>query len=287
MSGSAAAPIPTGTDYDAERELLTGEAVALQLRATNVILRAAGAAIDYAAYVVGTGLLIWLLLETAPSLGVPENLYAAVAISTAVLGLVIVPAVVETATQGKSLGRWALGDRIVRDDGGAVSFRHAVIRSFVGLFEIVLTLGGAAVMVAMLNARAKRLGDLIAGTYSQYERVARIEPRTFGVPPELAEWASTADVARLPDALSRRIAQFLGQAGGHTPATRQRLAAALARDAAVHVSPVPAADPELFLAAVAVLRREREATALELERARLEQLAPTLAALPHGFPDRG
>jgi hypothetical protein len=117
--------------------------------------------------------------------------------------------------------------------------------------------------------------------------VARVEPRTYGVPVELAEWAATADVARLPDSLSRRIAQFLGQAGGHTPATRQRLADALARDVSVHVSPVPDADPELFLAAVSVLRREREATALELERARLAQLAPTLAALPHGFPDRG
>ena len=54
----------------------------------------------------------------------------------------------ETATQGRSLGRWALGSRIVRDDGGAVAFRHAFIRSFVGLFEVVLTFGGVAVTVA-------------------------------------------------------------------------------------------------------------------------------------------
>ncbi len=275
------------SDVDVERELLTGEAVALQLRPTSIALRATGAAIDYLLYTAVTGTLLWLMLNAAPALGVPENLFTAIAIATAIVGLVVLPAVVETATQGKSLGRWALGDRIVRDDGGAISFRHAFIRSFVGLFELVITLGGAAVLIAMVNARAKRLGDLLAGTYSQYERVARIEPRTYGVPVELADWATTADVARLPDSLSRRIAQFLGQAGGHTPATRQRLADALARDVAVHVSPVPDADPELFLAAVSVLRREREATALELERARLEQLAPTLAALPHGFPDRG
>lgn len=275
------------SDVDVERELLTGEAVALQLRPTSIALRATGAAIDYLFYTAVTGALLWLMLNAAPALGVPENLFTAIAIATAVIGLVVVPAVVETATQGKSLGRWALGDRIVRDDGGAISFRHAVIRSFVGLFELVITLGGAAVLIAMVNARAKRLGDLLAGTYSQYERVARVVPRTFGVPAELAEWAATADVARLPDSLSRRVAQFLGQAGGHTPATRRRLADALARDVAVHVSPVPDADPELFLAAVTVLRREREATALELERARLEQLAPTLRALPHGFPDRG
>lgn len=280
-------PAAFASDVDVDRELLTGEAVALQLRPTSVALRAAGTAIDLLAYGTGTGLLGWLVLETAPTLGVPDNLFAALGIGTAVLGLVVAPAVVETATQGRSLGRWTLGSRIVRDDGGAVAFRHAFIRSFVGLFEVVLTFGGVAVTVAMVNARAKRLGDLIAGTYSQYERVAAAPSNTFGVPTELAEWARTADVGRLPDALSRRIAQFLAQASGHTATTRQRLAATLARDAAAYVSPIPDADPELFLAAVAVLRRQRESTALELERARLEQLAPTLSALPHGFPDRG
>ena len=114
-----------------------------------------------------------------------------------------------------------------------------------------------------------------------------MRPPVYGVPVELVEWASTADVARMPDALSRRIAQFLRQAGGHTATTRERLARDLATEAALYVSPVPGGDPELFLAGVAALRREREATALRLERARLDELQPTLAALPHGFPDRG
>ena len=38
-------------------------------------------------------------------------------------------------------------------------------------FEIFMTLGGVAALVGLLSARTKRLGDLIAGTYSQYERV--------------------------------------------------------------------------------------------------------------------
>ena len=47
-------------------------------------------------------------------------------------------------------------------------------------------------------------------------------------------------------------------------------------------------EPELFLSQRwAALRREREATGLALEQARLAELRPTLAALPHGFPDRG
>lgn len=283
MSGPGA----TLSAHDDERELLTGEAVALELRATSVILRMAGGIIDYLLYLIATGLLAWGLISLALEFGLDEALYAAVGILCIVVGLVLLPAVVETASQGKSLGRLALGDRIVRDDGGAISFRHAFIRSLVGVFEIVFTGGGLAVVVAMLNSRAKRLGDLLAGTYSQYERVSTVTPPVYGVPVGLSEWATTADVARMPDALSRRIAQFLRQASGHTPATRERLARDLAVEAALYVSPVPAGDPELFLAAVAALRREREATALRLERARLDELQPTLAALPHGFPDRG
>ena len=42
----------------------------------------------------------------------------------------------------------------------------------------------------------------------------------------------------------------------------------------------------LLLAAVAAIRREREYTALMLERQRFQDLAATLSATPHGFPDR-
>lgn len=275
------------TDYDVERELLTGEAVALELRATSVVLRMAGGIIDYLIYGIVTGLLIWLSFSVAAEFGVPEALSTAIVIGCIVLGLVLIPAGIETVAQGKSLGRLALGDRVVRDDGGAIAFRHAFIRAFVGVFEIVFTFGGLAVVVAMLNSRAKRLGDLLAGTYSQYERVGAVSAPVYGVPVELMEWASTADVARMPDALARRIAQFLRQASGHTAATRERIARDLATEAALYVSPVPGGDAELFIAAVAALRRGRETTALQLERARLNDLRPTLAALPHGFPDRG
>ncbi len=277
----------TDPSFDDQPELLTGEAVALELRATSVVLRMAGGIIDYLVYSIATGLLVWLSLSAAAAVGVPDELTTAITIGCIVLGLVLLPAGVETVAQGKSLGRLALGDRIVRDDGGAIDFRHAVIRAFVGVFEIVFTFGGLAVVVAMLNTRAKRLGDLLAGTYSQYERVGAVSAPVYGVPVELTEWASTADVARLPDPLARRIAQFLRQAAGHLPATRERIARDLATEAALFVSPVPGGDPELFLAAVAALRRGREATALQLERARLDELRPTLAALPHGFPDRG
>jgi hypothetical protein len=43
---------------------------------------------------------------------------------------------------------------------------------------------------------------------------------------------------------------------------------------------------ELFLAGITVVRREREAVALRLERERLTTLQPALRGTPHDFPLR-
>lgn len=284
-----ARPTPVDSDpyVDYSAELMTGEAVALDLRATSFVLRGAGSAIDFLLY-MGTYIAVILLLLTfgVPA-GLDDALLAAVAVSAAVLCLLVIPVAVETASHGKSLGRLTVGARIVRDDGGAIGFRHAFIRGLTGVMELFLTFGAIAGVVGLLNARAKRLGDLVAGTYSQYERVSKVVTPVFGVPVSLLEWSQTADVAKLPDALARRVAQFLRAAQGFTPATRDRLARSLANEVAVFVSPVPDAPAELFLAAASSLRRDREFAAHQLERRHLENLSPVLDGLPRGFPDRG
>ena len=152
--------------------------------------------------------------------------------------------------------------------------------------HIYLTFGGVAATTALLNGKSKRFGDLLAGTYSQHERIPRLEDRSVALPPALEAWSRTVDIARLPDRLSRRIAQFLSQFDKLTPATRLRLAASLAEEATPFVSPIPDVPSEVLLAGVAAVRRSRESTALQLERERLDRLQPVLHSLPHGFPQR-
>jgi uncharacterized RDD family membrane protein YckC len=273
---------------DESAALISGEAVALDLRPTGFVLRGAGLAIDWLVYFVGGSLLlifgIFPLLDAA--VGKDSDAQTAVAIATTVVMLIIVPIVVELLSHGKSLGKLAVGGRIVRDDGGAISFRHAFVRSLVGFFEIYATFGGGAVLTALLNSRTKRLGDLLAGTYSQYERVSNVTDLPLFVPPQLATWATTADVGRMPDRLARRISQFLRQAGALTPVARARVGAQLATEVASWVYPVPAVDPEALLTAVIAIRRQREFAALELEKARLVPLRSALTGLPKGFPER-
>jgi uncharacterized RDD family membrane protein YckC len=281
-------PGPDAVEHaDDDSELVTGEAVALDVRPAGFVLRAAGTMIDWLLYFGSYLLLLLLILNLSGPLGIDDAALSAVAIVTLVICIVVAPLTVELASGGKSLGKLAVGARIVRDDGGAITFRHAFIRALTGVLEIYLTFGGFAALFALLSGRSKRMGDYLAGTYSQHERIPRTVPNMFGVPVPLQEWSLTADVGRMPDRLARRIAQFLSQAGGLVPATRARIAADLAHEASAWVYPVPAADAELFLAAITALRRDRDAQSLRLEAERLKSLDPVLHGLPHGFPDRG
>jgi uncharacterized RDD family membrane protein YckC len=276
--------------HDIDDTVMTGEAVGLELRPTPFVLAAAGAAIDWVVYFIGglLALTFGVLLPLASSpLGNDSAWVSAFLSAGVVLVFIVIPTAVELLSKGKSLGRLAVGARIVRDDGGSIGFRHAFIRNLVALLEIYSTLGGLAAIVGLTNDRSKRLGDLLAGTYSQYERAPRIIEPIFGVPNELVAWSLTADVARIPSRLSLRSIKFLRQAAQLTPTTRATIASQLANELAHWVSPLPAVAPELFVAAVVALRRDRELLAHQLEAERLAKVGAALEALPHAFPKRG
>lgn len=267
-------------------EVLTGEAVALDVQPVGYFLRALGVLIDMLLGVAVLLLFAWGIGWLLGLGALDEAIVPILTIVVLVLVMVVIPTVVETTTRGRSLGRLAVGGRIVRADGGAAGFRHAFIRALVGVFELWFTVGAVAALVGAFTPRSQRLGDLLAGTYSERTRTPRLPDVSFGIPPVLADWAVIADVARLPERLARRLAQFARSAANMEPAARARVAASLAGEAAEHVSPVPAVDPETFLMGVVAVRRERELRALRLETARADALAAPVSALPRGFPER-
>lgn len=271
-------------EYADDDRQLTGEAVAVDARAASFVLRGAGLAIDVLCAYAVVLLLFWALSAAGKALDAAA--VAAIQVAVVAVVFVAVPTVVEALTHGRSLGKLAIGARIVRDDGGAEQLRHAFVRSLAGSIEIYLTFGGIAAVAGLLSPRSRRVGDLLAGTYSQLQRMPAAPPPPAPLPPQLVGWATVADVAALPPRLARRIAEFLRHAATLTPDARIRVATDLAREAAAHVSPLPNTDAQSFLVAVAALRRDREYAALMGERARLERVAPALTALPPGFPRR-
>ena len=257
---------------DASGEVLSGEAVAIDVQPVGFILRAAGALIDM---LLGFLLLaLWFFLRFwLLGVGVLDDATDRIAmIAAIVVSFVVLPITMEVALKGRSLGKLVVGGRIVRIDGGAAGFRHAFIRALVGVLEIYLTFGSLAVLAGAFSARSQRLGDMVAGTYSQRVRTPKLVLHEPSMPPPLAEWARLADVARLPDRLARRISQFLRSAPKMIPAARARVAGELLTEAAPFVSPMPAAPAEMVLVGITVLRRERERRALENADRRAEKL---------------
>ena len=51
------------------------------------------------------------------------------------------PLVFETATRGRSLGKMAMGLRVVSDDGGPERFRQALFRALASVVEIWMLFG--------------------------------------------------------------------------------------------------------------------------------------------------
>ncbi len=238
--------------------IITGEAVVLELRPASFAARSLATAIDVAlTLLVGIGLL--LLLGAAPVV-LDDAALRAVLISTLVGLLVVAPITVETLSRGKSLGKLAMGLRIVRDDGGSIRLRHALIRAMLAVLEIYMTLGSVACLVSLFNDKSKRLGDMLAGTYAIRDRAPKSVPLQVSVAPELASWAAVADLGRLPDPLARRISMFLRQGAAMAASSRQALAVELATEASPYVAPLPTpgTDPTVFLASLMAERRERE-----------------------------
>ena len=253
-------------------ETLTGEAVALDVQPLGFFLRAVGCLIDMVAGII-------LLIAGSVFLSVlvaggtiPDSAFRIGLITLLVVVMVVIPTAVETLSRGQSLGRWAVGGRIVRVDGGAAGFRQAFIRALVGVLELWFALGGIAAIVGMFTPRAQRLGDLLAGTASERTRTRPLPAAAPGVPPGMEDWAAVADVSRLPDRLASRMAQFVRGADALEPGARARVAAGLAEAVAPYVAPIPAVDPETLVRAAAAVRREREYRALILESERAASL---------------
>lgn len=244
--------------------MVTGEAVALDLRIAQLPSRLTAAVIDLV--VMAVTLLLILLFILAAGLDVDDALFAGIGISVLLLVFIGYPLTMETLTRGRTLGKLALGLRVVRDDGGPITFRHALVRSLVGLALerpgiFLLTLGPPlGLVVSMFSARGKRIGDMAAGTLVLQDRVPRPPDWTPVMPPPLAGWAPTLDLTRLDDELALSVRQFLVRSFEMSIPAREALAAALVGDVIGRTTPAPPPGTPgwAYLTAVLAERRRRE-----------------------------
>src|SRR5262249_45739902 len=203
---------------------------------------------------------------------------AAVYIAGLLFVVIGYPLIFETLSRGKTLGKMALGIRVVSDDGSPERFRQALVRAlsaaFVEIWLPPINLIGmpAGLITSIVSARGKRLGDMFGGTFVIQDGVPRrpdLAPVFTVVPPQLAEWAQHLEISRLSDQTAAAAGSFLRRFYDLRPAAREQLGMQLAASVAAQVSPPPPAgtDPASFLAAVLAVRREREQARLMARQA--------------------
>jgi uncharacterized RDD family membrane protein YckC len=293
-----APPVPTD---GGQTRFLTGEAVHLDVRVARIGSRVLARLIDIVVQVVlGYALLVllMLLMLLAVSVGIvaiDPSLLGIAQIITLVAAFIGYPVFMETVTRGRTLGKLILGLRVVRDDGGPVTFRQALARGLVGAaIEWPGVIGApltwlATIWTMIVSPQSKRIGDHVAGTSVIHERT----PAAWGwvpqMPPGLAGWATTLDLGGLDDDLALAVRHYLARNRFIREPARTQLGHRLAREvAAVTNPPPPAGTPGwAYLAAVHAERHRRAIGQLVAVRTRAAAVWPDLVAAMSpaaGFP---
>lgn len=261
-------------------EIVTGEGVALELPSATALTRIISGAIDW---------LLYILLATGASIGLSniaslsEAMFNTMTIIVLALFFWILPALVTSLTHGASLGKYLLRCRVVRIDGGAISFRQAFIRATIGLGEILLTLGSVACFTVFSTKKAQRFGDMFAGTYVVNWPQGKLREPNILISPALAPWASLAQVRELPAGLHLNIMNHFRTAKKLSPNVREAQAKVLAAAAESYVHPAPpwGTPAEDFLSAIISLRYGIERKNGERTATQREKLNSQIAEIPY------
>jgi uncharacterized RDD family membrane protein YckC len=275
---SPPAPFP-GAGGD---RLVSGEAVELEVRVARLGSRALALLLDIIVQALLVDLLIFLAGIGLLLMGsyVDEALVFAVMIGIVVTVLIGYPTLQETLFRGRTLGKMAIGLRVVRVDGGPIRFRHAFTRALISVTLewpglILAPLTWAVSLGTMLaQPQGRRIGDLAAGTLVIHDRTPAAWGWVPAMPPPLMAWAPLLDLTGLSDDLALAVRHFLARNRDIKEPARSRLGHALAAEVAACTTPPPPPGVPGWAYLAAVLAERHRRAALRIASAR--QLSATV-----------
>ncbi|MGW6195920.1 RDD family protein [Kribbella sp. NPDC055110] len=252
-------------------QLVTGEAVVLQVRIARMPTRALACAIDMALQGIVLTVLIALLAGFLFGSQTSEALAVALIFIVVLLVVVGYRVVMETLTRGRTLGKMVLGLKVVRDDGSSIRFRHALVRTLMWFFVDFAPWFAACpgIVASLMNKQGKRIGDMVAGTVVIRERNQSMASPPLFVPGHLVQWAQSLELSRLSDELANAARDYLARYAELLPGAQHALGEALAARVAAVIAPAPPTQiiAPAYLSAVLAERRRRELQRLSTQRA--------------------
>lgn len=260
----------------------TPEGVSLDLVLAGLGSRFGAFVLDLAIQIVAFAVAVLAVNGATSGGGTSAQLVAGGVLSaTALLDFLGYFVVCEMLWSGRSVGKRAMGIRVVRPDGTSEGFWSSLLRNLGRLVDMmpgVFYLVGSVLILA--TPRNQRLGDLLGNTIVIRERQAVAvmqagrpfdDPSRWmlpvganplwwterggrGLPPELANW----DVSAVPEAELALIRRFLANRDGYTVEARAQLAMQLAARVWPLVSgPLAPPHPEGLLEGVVLVKSLR------------------------------
>ncbi|HET9061159.1 MAG TPA: RDD family protein [Acidimicrobiales bacterium] len=207
-------------------QVITPEAVVLDLPVAGLGTRMVCRAIDVLASATAAGIIVLVVLEAAgATAGIVTGILAGFGV------LVLYPVLSETLWGGRSVGKLVFGLRVVRTDGGPASLGECVVRAALGLIE-VFGLSAVAAVSIFISGKSQRLGDMAAGTLVVRERRSRqgsLQPVRLQTPPGLEQYVRQLDISAMTPQDYELVRQFLVRwREWRDEPTRQQIGARLA-----------------------------------------------------------
>lgn len=236
-------PNPPTVDYRQHLELETPEHVVLDYEIAGVGSRAAAAIADSAIVLALVIVAIFGFGVVGPVARLARGWSAALLILVIYLIVWGYFALFEGLRDGQTPGKRWLGIRTIRDTGHGITFADAAARSL--LLPIDL-LGMIGIVMIAIHPRARRLGDLVAGTVVVRDRPVQARSAAVSARGPITE-ASDLGMPRLDDAEFQLLREFAGRANALPPAVRDRFAAQLAARFAERNPERPASELEFIV----------------------------------------
>ncbi len=243
-------------DFRQHLEVETPEHVTLDLEVGGIGSRALALLIDVA-ILVGVQLAILILLLYLSSRGLAPGDWGGILFGVVSFALWYgYFTVFEGLRRGQTPGKRWVGLRVVRDTGHPVDLGAAALRNLIRIVDLVPPTCLIGALLVALHPRAKRLGDLVAGTVVVHDR-----PMDAVRPSRVATASAALGTPELSDEEFRLVGQYVARMDALAPDARSRLARSLtARFAAraTEVAPPPfAGDAEVWLTRLHAAETER------------------------------
>jgi uncharacterized membrane protein SpoIIM required for sporulation/uncharacterized RDD family membrane protein YckC len=210
----------SSADYRQHLEIETPEHVVLDLEIAGIGSRTLAAVLDH---LILFGAIAALMITFASLGGVGVARFGALLIVLASFALTLGYFILfEGLRRGQTPGKRIVGIRVVMDTGHAVTFGAAAARNLLRAADFLPPPYLIGTVLVAFHPRAKRLGDIVAGTI-----VARDRPHEAPTERRRGETPAAPSMPDLDDRQFHLLAQFVDRQAQLQPAARDRLAAAI------------------------------------------------------------